>query len=188
MLDPERCSGIGHKGFNFVHGGQAVIPLEMISVLIQFTSSKSGFRIKGSAIGLFAAQEIKMINGPLFVDDPYKLEREIIVLSESRRTESNWIMTRVTDAETDTLCAEVILNSAPAIAYPQKDRYRCDDQSLDARSLPCSSQQTHNPEHKNVKSSTSRGEESFANCSAPSIHQKPTLAPTRTRFRVNVGA
>lgn len=41
MLDPERCSGIGHKGFNFVHGGQAVILLEMISVLIQFTSGKS---------------------------------------------------------------------------------------------------------------------------------------------------
>ena len=34
------------------------------------------------AIGLFAAQEIKMIKGPLFVDHPYKLEREIIALSE----------------------------------------------------------------------------------------------------------
>ena len=53
-----------------------------------------------------------MINGPLFVDHPYKLEREIIALSESRRTESNWIMTRVIDAETNELAAEVILNSA----------------------------------------------------------------------------
>ena len=92
--------------------GRAVIPLEMISVLTQYTSGQSGFRSKGPAIGLFAAQEIKMINGPLFVDQPYKLEREIIALSESRRTESNWIMTRVIDAETDKLCAEVILNSA----------------------------------------------------------------------------
>ncbi|MEL0047885.1 MAG: hypothetical protein VW867_04490 [Gammaproteobacteria bacterium] len=92
--------------------GRAVIPLEMISVLTQYTSAQSGFRTKGPAIGLFAAQEIKMINGPLFVDHPYKLEREIIALSESRRTESNWIMTRVIDAQTDTLCAEVILNSA----------------------------------------------------------------------------
>jgi hypothetical protein len=92
--------------------GRAVIPLEMISVLTQYTSAQSGFRTKGPAIGLFAAQEIKMINGPLFVDQPYKLEREIIALSESRRTESNWIMTRVIDAETDQLCAEVILNSA----------------------------------------------------------------------------
>jgi hypothetical protein len=92
--------------------GRAVIPLEMISVLTQYTSGHTGYRTKGPAIGLFAAQEIKMINGPLFVDQPYKLEREIIALSESRRTESNWIMTRVIDAETDQLCAEVILNSA----------------------------------------------------------------------------
>ena len=92
--------------------GRAVIPLEMISVLTQYTSGQSGFRTKGPSIGLFAAQEMKMINGPLFVDHPYKLEREIIALSESRRTESNWIMTRVIDAQTDTLCAEVILNSA----------------------------------------------------------------------------
>lgn len=92
--------------------GRAVIPLEMISVLTQYTSGQSGFRTKGPAIGLFAAQEMKMIDGPLFVDHPYKLEREIIALSESRRTESNWIMTRVIDAQTDTLCAEVILNSA----------------------------------------------------------------------------
>ncbi len=92
--------------------GRAVIPLEMISVLTQYTSASAGFRTKGPAIGLFAAQEIKMINGPLLVDHPYKLEREIIALSESRRTESNWIMTRVIDAETDVLCAEVILNSA----------------------------------------------------------------------------
>jgi hypothetical protein len=48
----------------------------------------------------------------LFVDHDYVLEREIIALSESRRTESNWIMTRVLDAETKTLVAEVILNSA----------------------------------------------------------------------------
>ena len=92
--------------------GRAVIPLEMISVLTQYTSGQSGFRTKGPAIGLFAAQEMKMINGPLFVDHPYKLEREIIALSESRRTESNWIRTRVIDAQNDTLCAEVILNSA----------------------------------------------------------------------------
>lgn len=92
--------------------GRAVIPLEMISVLTQYTSNESGFRTKGPAIGLFAAQEIKMINGPLFVDQSYRLEREIIALSESRRTESNWIMTRVINADTNELAAEVILNSA----------------------------------------------------------------------------
>ena len=92
--------------------GRPIIPLEMISVLVQYTSDQARFGAKGPAVGLFAAQEIRMINGPLFVDHPYLLEREIIALSESRRTESNWILTRVFDAETKALCAEVILNSA----------------------------------------------------------------------------
>lgn len=92
--------------------GKPVIPLEMISVLTQYTSDQSGYRSKGPAVGLFAAQEIRMINGPLFVDHPYKLKREIIALSESRRTESNWVRTSVFDAVTDQLVAEVVLNSA----------------------------------------------------------------------------
>ncbi len=40
------------------------------------------------------------------------LEREIIALSESRRTESNWTLTRVLCADSKKLKAEVILNSA----------------------------------------------------------------------------
>ena len=92
--------------------GRPIIPMEMISVLVQYTSDQSGFRAKGPAVGLFAGQEIKMIKGPLFVGQPYLLEREIIALSESRRTESNWIKTSVFDADTKELCAEVILNSA----------------------------------------------------------------------------
>jgi hypothetical protein len=92
--------------------GEAVIPLEMISVLTQYTSRESGYRTKGPAVGLFAGQEIKMIKGPLLVGQPYLLEREIIALSESRRTESNWIKTSVLDPDTRELLAEVILNSA----------------------------------------------------------------------------
>ena len=89
-----------------------VVPLEMISVLTQYTSGLSGYRSRGPAVGLFAGQEIKLINGPIFVDHPYKLEREIVALSESKRTESNWIKTRVIDEASDELVAEVILNSA----------------------------------------------------------------------------
>lgn len=92
--------------------GRAVIPLEMISVLTQYTSNESGYRTKGPAVGLFAGQEIKLIKGPLFVGQPYLLEREIIALSESRRTESNWIKTSVFDLDSRELLAEVILNSA----------------------------------------------------------------------------
>ena len=50
-----------------------------------------------------------MINGPLLIGEDYLLEREIIALSESRRTESNWILSRVYHAETKELVAEAIL-------------------------------------------------------------------------------
>ena len=89
-----------------------VIPLEMASVLTQYTSSGAGFKVQQPYVGLFADQQIRMIQGPLFVDHPYLLNREIIALSESRRTESYWVKTSVVDAETDTLVAEVILNQA----------------------------------------------------------------------------
>lgn len=92
--------------------GAALLPMEMISVLTQYTSNQSGFRAKGPAVGLFAAQEVRFINGPILVGIPYILEREIIALSESRRTESNWIKTSVFNEDKSVLVAEVILNSA----------------------------------------------------------------------------
>jgi len=92
--------------------GRAIVPFEMMSVLLQYSSGQSGFRSRGPAIGLFADQEIKLINGPLFVDHPYELEREIVALSESKRTESNWTRTRVYDGVTHKLVAEMILNGA----------------------------------------------------------------------------
>ena len=92
--------------------GKPVIPLEMISVLTQYSGGNSGFRSRGPAVGLFAGQEIKLISGPLFVNHEYQLEREIIALSESRRTESNWIKTSVYDKASRDLVAEAILNSA----------------------------------------------------------------------------
>lgn len=92
--------------------GRPVIPLEMMSVLTQYTSKSAGFRSRGPAVGLFAGQQIKLIKGPLFVDQAFLLEREVIALSESRRTESLWMMTRVYDAESKALVAEAILNSA----------------------------------------------------------------------------
>ena len=91
---------------------RAIIPIEMISVLLGSSSAQSGFRSRGPAVGLFAGQQIRLIQGPLFVDHPYELEREIVALSESARTESAWIRTRVYDGLSRTLVAEMILNSA----------------------------------------------------------------------------
>ena len=108
----EPCSWHSREGGPTSPWGRAVIPVEMISVLAQYTSDKSGFRAKGPAVGLFAALEIKLIDGPLFVDHPYELEREIVALSESKRTEANWIRTRIFDGIDRRLVAEVLLNSA----------------------------------------------------------------------------
>lgn len=91
--------------------GRAIIPIEMISVLLG-SSDAHGLKGRGPAVGLFAGQQIRLVQGPLFVGQPYELEREIIALSESARTESIWIRTRVFEAGTRTLVAEMILNHA----------------------------------------------------------------------------
>jgi hypothetical protein len=102
--------------------GRPILPREMISVLLS-SSSAPDLRGRGPAIGLFAGQEIRLIRGPLFVDHPYDLEREVIALSESARTESAWIRTRVFDGETRALVAEMILNHAVMKAsYAAYDR------------------------------------------------------------------
>lgn len=89
-----------------------IIPWEMVSVLAGHKHEKTRFPVKGPAVGLFADQEIKMRQGPLFVGHPYLLEREVVALSESRRTESHWVRTRILDAETSACVAEMLLNHA----------------------------------------------------------------------------
>ncbi len=92
--------------------GRAIIPLEMVSVLAEYTAPSAGFPVKGPAVGLFADQEIRMIDGPLFVSEDYLIRREIAALSESRRTESYWVRTRIYDKDGKTLKAEMLLNHA----------------------------------------------------------------------------
>jgi hypothetical protein len=92
--------------------GRAVIPLEMVSVLVEYSSPKAKFPVKGPAVGLFADQEIRMVDGPLFVGEDYLIRREIVALSESKRTESYWVKSRVYDASGKTLKAEMLLNHA----------------------------------------------------------------------------
>lgn len=91
---------------------RAIIPLEMVSVLAGYTSREAGFPVKGPAVGLFADQEIRMIDGPLFVGETYLIRREIAALSDSRRTESYWVRTRIFDAAGRIQKAEMLLNHA----------------------------------------------------------------------------
>ncbi len=92
--------------------GRAIVPLEMVSVLAEYSSRAAKFPVKGPAVGLFADQEIRMIDGPLFVGEDYLLRREIVALAESRRTESYWVRTRIFDKTGTKQVAEMLLNHA----------------------------------------------------------------------------
>jgi hypothetical protein len=92
--------------------GRAIIPLEMVSVLAEYSSGAARFPVKGPAVGLFADQEIRMLDGPLFVGEDYLIRREIVAISESRRTESYWVRSRIYDAAGAVQKAEMLLNHA----------------------------------------------------------------------------
>lgn len=92
--------------------GRPIIPLEMVSVLAEYSSRQAAFPVKGPAVGLFADQEIRMIEGPLFVGETYLIRREIAALAESRRTESYWVRSRIFDAAGKRQVAEMLLNHA----------------------------------------------------------------------------
>jgi hypothetical protein len=92
--------------------GRAIVPLEMVSVLANYSSHEARFALKQPAIGLFADLEIRMIDGPLFVGEDYVLRREIVALSESKRTESYWVRTRIFDSAGERQVAEMLLNHA----------------------------------------------------------------------------
>jgi hypothetical protein len=89
-----------------------IVPMEMLSVLFQYRSKDDPLPSKGPAVGLFADQEIRLVKGPLFVDHDYELEREVVALSGSRRTESVWQQTRVFDPGSGALVATMLLNMA----------------------------------------------------------------------------
>ena len=89
--------------------GRPILPFEMISVLAW--KSASDFPVRGPAIGLFLDLEVRLEGGPLFVGQDYRLEREVIGLGQSRRTESHWVRTTLTDTDTGALAATVVLHS-----------------------------------------------------------------------------
>jgi hypothetical protein len=91
---------------------EAIIPVEMVSVLLNYSSDAASFPVRKPVVGLFADQEIRMHSGPLFVGQPYEMDREVVALSGSRRTESLWIRTRVFRPGADEVLATMLLNAA----------------------------------------------------------------------------
>jgi hypothetical protein len=103
--------------------GRAIVPFEMISVL----ASRSHFAwpVRTPSLGLFLDLEIALHGRPVFVDQPYSLERELVGLSQSRRTESYWTRTTLTDADSGALVATVLLHSGVfKESYPDYPRDR----------------------------------------------------------------
>lgn len=89
--------------------GRPIIPFEMFSVL----ANKVGERwpIRQPSLGLFLDLEVRAEGTPLFVDQTYIVEREIVGLSQSRRVESYWTRSTLTDADSGQHCATVLLHS-----------------------------------------------------------------------------
>lgn len=91
--------------------GEPMLPMEMISVLFAHTG-QGEFPVRGPAVGLFADQEIRLFDGPIAVGEPLEIEKEVVALSGSRRTESMWVRTRAWRPGAARPCAEMLLNSA----------------------------------------------------------------------------
>lgn len=104
--------------------GRPIVPLEMVSVLAEYSSKQAAFPVRQPVIGLFADQEIRMVDGPLFVGEDYLIRREVVALSESKRTESYWVRSRIYSADGSQLKAEMLLNHATLkhsyADYPQE--------------------------------------------------------------------
>jgi hypothetical protein len=100
--------------------GHPVVPFEMLSVLAY--KSRSTWPIRQPAVGLFLDLEIRVLDGPVFQNHPYRIEREIVGLSQSRRTESYWVSSTLYDTASDTAVARVLLHQglfkASYAAYP----------------------------------------------------------------------
>lgn len=103
--------------------GRAIVPTEMVSVLAM--KSPSHFPVRTPSLGLFLDLEIRMIAGPLFVGETYGVQRSIVGVGQSRRTESYWIESVLTDRTTGAVVAEVLLHSGVfKESYPDYPRDR----------------------------------------------------------------
>lgn len=89
--------------------GRPILPMEMISVLVH--KSGPAWPVRSPVLGLFLDLEIRLLDGPVFVDEEYRLTRELVGLGQSRRTESYWTRTTVIETASDRTVAEVVLHS-----------------------------------------------------------------------------
>lgn len=99
------------EGAHTLWGGP-VIPIEMISVLVHHIADTDPWLPKKTTVDLFVDQEIRVCKGPLLVGREYEVERTVIALSGSRRTESCWVKSEIFAAGGNEVLATMILNVA----------------------------------------------------------------------------
>lgn len=89
--------------------GRPIVPMEMLSVL----ANKVGERwpIRQPSLGLFLDLEVRLEGTPVFVDETYVVEREVVGLSASRRVESYWTRSTLTEKSSGRHAATVLLHS-----------------------------------------------------------------------------
>jgi len=103
--------------------GRAIVPFEMISVLAM--KVPIALRVRTPSVGLFLDLEVRLLRGPLLVGETYGLRRTILATSQSKRTESYWTETSLTDVTSGQPVASVILHSGVfKESYPDYPRDR----------------------------------------------------------------
>jgi hypothetical protein len=101
-----------------------IVPAEMVSVLMQYVPNE--LPVREPSVGLFIDQEIRFLQGPVLASTNYELERTVVALGESRRTESYWLES-VLKAETGRTVAVGLLHvgffkeSYPGYVQPAPD-------------------------------------------------------------------
>lgn len=88
--------------------GGPIVPIEMISVLAFKRSS--AFPVRTPSVGLFVDLEVRLHDGPVMVGQPYHVVHELVGLGQSRRTESYWTRTSLTQPSNGRLVASVLLH------------------------------------------------------------------------------
>jgi hypothetical protein len=88
--------------------GRPILPTEMISVLAMKTPPE--LPVRQPSVGLFLDLEVQVHGNPLFVAAEYTVSHEVVGLGESRKTESYWTQSVLTDAVSGRLAATVLLH------------------------------------------------------------------------------
>lgn len=90
--------------------GRAIIPLEMISVMLRHSSGNFPFPEDYPSVQMFGEQKIEVKHGPFFVNEPYEIQHRVIALKHTKRFDSIWISTDVFSPRTDFIVARMVLN------------------------------------------------------------------------------